>query len=124
MGSDIAKGLPVDQPNAHCPTSTAGKPANGTTSAVNTGLVMGIHPGHQLFGLALVYDWCFAGLDEQTRKTIRETLIRRGSAMFDAAATGRAWWRQSYLQNHLWVNITGLSTAGLATPSQAPDPPN
>ena len=70
--------------------------------------------GHQLFGLAIVYDWCFADLDESARKTIRETLVRRGSAMFDAAATGRAWWRQSYLQNHLWVNITGLSTAGLS----------
>jgi hypothetical protein len=75
---------------------------------------MDLAAGHQLFGLALVYDWCFADLDEPARKAIRQTLIRRGSAMFDGAATGRAWWRQSYLQNHLWVSITGLSTAGLA----------
>ena len=70
--------------------------------------------GHQLLGLALIYDWCHAGLDEAARGTIRATLTRRASAMFEAAATGAAWWQRSYLQNHLWVNICGLSAVGLA----------
>jgi len=70
--------------------------------------------GHQLFGLALIYDWCYSDLDEQTRQTIRQTLIRRGETVFQAAATGKIWWSQKYMQNHLQVNATGLGTAGLA----------
>lgn len=75
---------------------------------------MDLAAGHQLLGLALVYDWCFADLDETAKTTIRETLIRRGGAMFEAAAGGRAWWRNAYLQNHLWVDACGLAAAGLA----------
>ncbi|MCB1127146.1 MAG: heparinase II/III family protein, partial [Verrucomicrobiae bacterium] len=75
---------------------------------------MDLATGHQLFGLAIVYDWCHADLGEDARRTIRETLVRRSSAMFEAAATGRAWWQQSYLQNHLWVNLTGMAAAGFA----------
>ena len=33
--------------------------------------------------------------------------------MFEAAATGKIWWHESYLQNHLWVNITGMAVSGL-----------
>ncbi|MBM4017041.1 MAG: DUF4962 domain-containing protein [Planctomycetes bacterium] len=75
---------------------------------------MDLAAGHQLFGLALVYDWCHADLGDDARRTIRDTFARRAGAMFEAAATGKAWWHRSYLQNHLWVNITGLAAAGLA----------
>jgi hypothetical protein len=37
--------------------------------------------GHQLFGLALVYDWCYADLGDEARRTIRNTLVKRTSAM-------------------------------------------
>ena len=70
--------------------------------------------GHQLFGLSLVYDWCYDSLDEAARQQIRETLVRRTTAMFEAAATRKASWHQSYLQNHLWVNIAGMAAAGFA----------
>jgi hypothetical protein len=75
---------------------------------------MDLAAGHQLFGLGLVYDWCYHDLDEPARRQIRETLIKRTSAMFEAAATGKAWWHKSYMQNHLWVNISGMAVAGLA----------
>jgi len=75
---------------------------------------MDLAAGHQLFGLALVYDWCYGDLEEQARRTIRDTLIRRTSAMCEAAAMGKIWWHRSYLQNHLWVNICGMSAAGFA----------
>ncbi len=76
----------------------------------------GVHlaTGHQLFGLALVYDWCYYDLDRPTRDRIRETLHARASAMFRAVATGTAWWHKSILQNQLWVNTCGVGTAGLA----------
>jgi len=75
---------------------------------------MDLAAGHQLFGLGIVYDWCYDGLGEEARRTIRQTLVRRASAMFEAAATGKAWWQHSYLQNHLWVNISGMAVAGFA----------
>lgn len=75
---------------------------------------MDLATGHQLLGLALVYDWCYHDLDETARQEIRRTLIRRTSAMYAAAATGKVWWQRSYLQNHLWVNVCGMAAAGLA----------
>jgi len=75
---------------------------------------MDLAAGHQLFGLAMVYDWCYADLGQEARRTIRDTLVKRTQAMFEGAATGKAWWRNSYLQNHLWVNICGMAASGLA----------
>jgi hypothetical protein len=75
---------------------------------------MDLAAGHQLFGLGIVYDWCHADLGDEARRTIRDTLVKRTAAMFEAAATGKAWWQKSYLQNHLWVNISGMAVVGLA----------
>ena len=84
---------------------------------------MDLATGHQLFGLAIVYDWCHADLGDDARRTIRDTLVRRTSVMFEAAATGKAWWARSYLQNHLWVNITGMAASGLALFDEVQDAP-
>ncbi|MHB9031366.1 MAG: DUF4962 domain-containing protein, partial [Candidatus Latescibacterota bacterium] len=83
--------------------------------------------GHQLFGLGIVYDWCYSDLTEKTRRTIREALLRRGSSFFQAAAEGnllksaeayvhKPWveWDEAYIQNHLWDNSCGLAVAGFA----------
>jgi hypothetical protein len=67
---------------------------------------------HQLLGLAVVYDWMHADLDDETRATIRNTLHTRGAVMFRGCAT--MYWRDQYLQNHLWVSITGLAAAAFA----------
>jgi hypothetical protein len=76
---------------------------------------MDLASGHQLFGLGLVYDWCYQDLDESARRQIRETLVKRTSAMFEAAATGKVWWhKNAYLSNHLWVNVSGMAVAGIA----------
>jgi hypothetical protein len=75
---------------------------------------MDLATGHQLFGLAIIYDWCYHDLGEAARQQIRETLVKRTSALFEAAATGKAWWHRSYLQNHLWVCITGMAASGIA----------
>jgi hypothetical protein len=71
--------------------------------------------GHQLFGLALVYDWMYNDLDPRARETIHDTLLRHGRIMFKATdpKTGK-YWRDTYMQNHLWVNAAGLAAAALA----------
>jgi hypothetical protein len=71
--------------------------------------------GHQLFGLAMVYDWCHADLDAQTLRTIRATLQRRAAGMA-AATVGR----RNFLQNHLWVDACGMAAAGLAIQDEDP----
>ncbi|MCY3023596.1 MAG: DUF4962 domain-containing protein, partial [Planctomycetota bacterium] len=75
---------------------------------------MDLAAGHQLLGLALVYDWCYADLDDDSRALIRQTLTKRAGAMFESAASGRRWWSKAYLQNHLWVNACGMAAAGMA----------
>ncbi len=77
--------------------------------------------GHQLFGLALVYDWCYHDFDQSMRDRIRTTLVSRANAMFEMAAKGELWWHNLYMQNHLWVNICGLGAAGLAVFDEAGD---
>jgi hypothetical protein len=68
--------------------------------------------GHQLFDLAMVYDWLYAELDAASKATILDTLLARGGVMCRACST--QYWRDEYLHNHLWVNITGLAAAALA----------
>ena len=75
---------------------------------------MDLAAGHQLYGLALVYDWCYSDLDDESRALIRGTLTKRAGAMFESAASGNRWWSKAYLQNHLWVNVCGMSAAGFA----------
>ena len=70
--------------------------------------------GHQLYGLALVYDWCYRDMDDATRKTIRDTLEKRGGALYEAGLARHMGADRSYLQNHLWVKTCGLAVAGLA----------
>lgn len=74
---------------------------------------MDLPAGHQLLGLALVYDWLYRDLDAAARETIAATLAARGAVMFQGAQSAM-FWRQSYLQNHLWVNACGLAAAAFA----------
>lgn len=77
--------------------------------------------GHQLYGLALCYDWLYHDLDEDTKRMVRECLLKRGRFMLEAAASEQVWWHDAYLQNHQWVNMTGLAAAGLALYGEAED---
>jgi len=82
---------------------------------------MDLASGHQLFGLGIVYDWCYADLGDDARTTIRDTLQKRAGRMYEAAAAGEAWWHKSYLQNHLWVNACGMAVAGFAVYDELPE---
>ena len=71
--------------------------------------------GHQLFGLAMVYDWCHADLDAEALHTIRAMIERRGAEMASTVPG-----RRDFLQNHLWVDACGLAAAGLAIHDELP----
>jgi hypothetical protein len=93
---------------ASCSYPTWGFDSNGVWDGID------MAAGNQLFGLATVYDWCYSELGDEARRTIRETLVKRASFLFMATQARIAWWHDAYLQNHLWVNATGLAVAGLA----------
>jgi hypothetical protein len=79
---------------------------------------VGLAAGHQLFSLALVYDWLNDRLPDETRATLRRTLLERGATMYSAGKGDlpleRSYWRCAYLTNRLWVEAAGLAAAGLA----------
>lgn len=83
--------------------------------------------GQNLYGLAMVYDWCHHDLATEVREELKDTMVRRGGLLFKAASEGtivpdaqefatRPWpeWESAWLQNHLWVNASGLAAAGFA----------
>jgi hypothetical protein len=79
--------------------------------------------GHQLFGLAVAYDWCGTSLDDEACATIAGTLARQAAKMFAAAAkpSGAVWWSRTPANNHQWVNCGGLAAAGLALFDEQPE---
>ena len=82
---------------------------------------MDLATGHQLTGLGLGYDWLYQDLTDEQRTTIRAGMVRRAGAMARALMHRRVWWHGAYLQNHQWVNCTGLLTAGLAIWDEVPE---
>jgi hypothetical protein len=68
--------------------------------------------GHLLLGIALLLDWLGDEMDAKTRTLLIDTLKHRGAQM--AVGSETVFWSKTLLQNHLWVNMTGLLTAGLA----------
>jgi hypothetical protein len=69
---------------------------------------------HQLYGIALGYDWLYDDLDGGSRDYIRNCLIRRGGRLYDLISEGKWGYANNYLHNHQHVDLTGLITAGLA----------
>ena len=75
---------------------------------------------HMLLGNALAYDWLFESLTSEERDLVRTSLGAWAEKMYEASAakTDQAdwnnWWRQSYMQNHYWINNSALGIAGLA----------
>lgn len=66
--------------------------------------------GHELVGMAVVYDWLHGDLDPEAKQTILRTLVKR----CNDAYVGIPRRRKPLLQNHLWVPATGLAAAALA----------
>ena len=76
--------------------------------------------GHLLFGIAIVYDWCFKELDPKTRKILRDSLTEHATALV-AAAQDDGSWTDQYLSNQFFVNLAGLTAAGFAVIDEVPE---
>jgi hypothetical protein len=73
---------------------------------------------HLLFGLGVLLDWLGSEMDAATRNQMIAALRVHGNRMAVGAKT--AFWSKEWLQNHLWVNMTGLLAASIALEPYAP----
>jgi len=90
--------------------ASASYPTWGTGNIDNRDLAT----GHQMYGMALGYDWLYSDLDVASRDSIRNCLVKRGARLYDLLLTKQVWWHSSYLHNHQHVPLAGLATAGFA----------
>jgi Heparinase II/III-like protein/Domain of unknown function (DUF4962) len=81
----------------------------------------GLAAGHQLLGLAMLYDYAGDALDPETRKLIKETIHVRAARASAAHAKGTTKGSHSLLQNHTWIYATGNLASGLALYGEDPD---
>ncbi len=66
-----------------------------------------------LFGLSLGYDWLRDALPEQEAEAVRTKLAHHAKIIYDykIETTGTDW-STAYYQNHNWINLNSLATAG------------
>jgi hypothetical protein len=74
---------------------------------------------HMLLGNALAYDWLYDQLTPAERTLIRQSLASWAEKMYEASSGPKVnewynWWRNSYAQNHHWINHSALGMAALA----------
>ncbi|MDC7225003.1 MAG: DUF4962 domain-containing protein, partial [Spirochaetales bacterium] len=68
-----------------------------------------------LFGLGIGYDWLRDELDEEFKLKVKDKLILQGTRMYDfKIETVGSGWSTNYWQNHNWINMCGLASAGYA----------
>lgn len=66
-----------------------------------------------LFGLSLSYDWLKDELTIEEKTILRDKLILQADRMYDfKVKTHGEGWSTAFWQNHNWINLTGLATAG------------
>lgn len=66
-----------------------------------------------LFGLCLSYDWLSDVIDEERKGKYEEKIIHHAHIFyFYWRSTRGHGWATEYWQNHNWINMTGLASAG------------
>lgn len=66
-----------------------------------------------LFGLSLGYDWLKPFLGEEEKEQILAKIRHHADIMYQyKLETNGHGWSTNYYQNHNWINMTGLATAG------------
>jgi hypothetical protein len=66
-----------------------------------------------LFGLSLGYDWLKPFLGEEEKEQILAKIRHHANIMYQYKLdTYGHGWSTNYYQNHNWINMTGLATAG------------
>jgi hypothetical protein len=80
------------------------------------GYEYGLCYGHQLLGLAMLYDYSEGYLCDNMRQLIKKTLIKRATRQYNFYQT----FNYSYLQNQDWISFCGMLSSGIALQSEYP----
>ncbi len=68
-----------------------------------------------MYGLSLGYNWLYDYLTESEKEKYKAKLILQSEIMYDFKVdTEGKGWSTAYWQNHNWINLNGLATAGYA----------
>ena len=76
----------------------------------------GLPYGHQLLGLAMLYDYGQNSLSAETLAKLRETMIARVERQYAAYRD----LEKAYIQNHTWINTCGMLAAALVLRNDTP----
>jgi len=78
---------------------------------------------HELFGIAIAYDWLYDRWSAEDRARLREILSERGRVMYEAAEgiNDRGWWKHEWRQNHSWCAYQAIAATGIALAGEEPD---
>jgi len=84
----------------------------------NTGLAA----KHQLFGIAIAYDWLYDRWSPDDRQRLSELLRSRGRILYEAAEgiNDRGWWKEAWKQNHAWNGYQALAVTAIAVAGEEP----
>ena len=74
------------------------------------GQEFGLAYGHQLLGLAMLYDYGQTYLTRSQLEKVKETILSRGRRLYNAY-TGQSL---NLLTNHCWINICGILASAMA----------
>lgn len=76
----------------------------------------------QMLGLSIIYDWCYEDLNTGTRELIRTTLRKRGEDMYHSACfETQVFWKNYWLQNHLWIDVCALAVVSATLFDEYPE---
>lgn len=76
----------------------------------------------QMLGLSIVYDWCYRDLDAGTRELIKTTLRKRGEDLYHSACfETQVFWKNYWLQNHLWIDVCALAVVSATLFDEYPE---
>lgn len=73
-----------------------------------------------LFGLSLSYNFLEEYLSDEDKKMIEDKLIYQARLMRDYVDEHKESWPSHYLQNHNWINFTGLAMTGYVLKDKYP----
>lgn len=78
---------------------------------------------HQLFAIAIAYDWLYDRWSPEDRERLRQILADHGRVMYEAAEgiNDRGWWKAEWRQNHSWCAYQALAVTGIALAGDEPD---
>lgn len=75
-----------------------------------------------LFGMGITYDWIKESLTDSERQAVKDKIVLQGDRMYDfKVKTVGEGWSTNYWQNHNWINMNGLATAGYALVNEVPE---